>query len=126
VPRRSPDGKFFYYLRSRSTGGLRRIPVDGGSEEDVLPSVRDRNWVVTAEGIYLFEMESGATGRYGVNQPADLLFYSFRTKRLTSMGFRTPRRIGNNGIAVSPDGRYLVFPQLDEVGSDIMLVEHLR
>ena len=35
-PRLAPDGKYFYYLKTRSTGELRRIPVDGGREEDVL------------------------------------------------------------------------------------------
>ncbi len=126
APRLSPDGKFFYYLRSRAAGGLRRIPVDGGREEDLIPSVRDRDWVVTSDGIYVFQMKSGATGLWGTNQPADLLFYDFRSKRLNKTDFTTPRRIGNNGLAVSPDGKLLVFPQLDEFGSDIMLVEHFR
>ena len=126
APRLSPDGKYFYYLRSRALGGLRRIPVDGGPEEDVVPSVRDRNWAVTADGVYTFQMRSGGTGLYGINQPAELLFYDFRSKRLKKTGFTTPRRIGNNGAAVTPDGRQLVFPQYDELGSNIMLVEHFR
>jgi Tol biopolymer transport system component len=126
APKLSPDGKFFYYLRSRAAGGLRRIPASGGAEEELIPSVRDRNWTVTAGGIYVFQMESGATGFYGTNRLAELLFYDFRTKRLNKTGFTTARRIGNNGIAVSPDGKYLVFPQLDEFGSNINIVEHFR
>jgi hypothetical protein len=126
VPKLSPDGKYFYYLRSRAAGGLRRMPIDGSREEDVLPSVRDRNWVVSEKGIYIFQMGVGATGLYGINQPAELLFYDLRSKRLSKTGFTTPRRIGNNGIAISPDGKHLVYPQLDELGSDIMLVEHFR
>jgi Tol biopolymer transport system component len=126
APRLSPDGKYFYYLKSRAAGGLRRIPVDGGREEDVAPTVKDRNWVVTRDGVYVFQMASGSTGFLGINQPADLLFYSFRTKQLVKTGFRTPRRIGNNGVAISPDGTRLIFPQLDEFGSHIMVVEHFR
>jgi dipeptidyl aminopeptidase/acylaminoacyl peptidase len=125
-PRLSADGKFFYYLRSRATGGLRRIPVQGGREEDVVPSVRDRNWLLTPEGLYIFQMGAGATGLYGVNHPAELLFYDFQSRRLKPTGFTTPRRIGNNGLALSLDGKRLVFPQLDEAGSNIMLVEHFR
>ena len=68
APRLSPDGKYFYYLKSRANGELRRIPVSGGAEEVVIPSVRDRNWVVT-EGIYLFQMGSGATGLSGSTSP---------------------------------------------------------
>jgi dipeptidyl aminopeptidase/acylaminoacyl peptidase len=126
APRLSPDGKYFYYLRSRAAGGLRRIPVDGGAEEDLVTSVRDRNWVVTPDGVYIFQMRSGATGLYGINQPAELLFYDLRTRRLTNTNFTTPRPIGNNGIAVTPDGKHLVYPQLDELGSSIMLAEHFR
>jgi TolB protein len=125
-PKLSPDGKHFYYLKSRATGELRRIPVNGGREEDVIPTVTDRNWIVTNDGVYVFRMASGATGLYGTNQPAELLFYSLRTKQLAKTGFRTPRRLGNNGAAISPDGTRLIFPQLDELGSDIMLVEHFR
>ena len=88
--------------------------------------MRDRSWVVTPEGIYVFQMGSGGTGLYGINQPAELLFYDFKNKRLSKTGFTTPRRIGNNGIAVSPDGKRLVFPQYDELGSNLMLVEHFR
>jgi hypothetical protein len=54
------------------------------------------------------------------------LFYDFRSKHIKNTGFRTPRRVGNNGIGISPDGKYLIYPQLDELGSDIMLVEHFR
>jgi Tol biopolymer transport system component len=126
APRLSPDGKYFYYLKSRANGELRRIPADGGVEEVVIPSVRDRNWVVTADGIYVFHMGSGATGLYGINQPAQLLFFDFKTGRMNPTGFTTPRRIGNNGIAVTPDGRRLVFPQFDDLGSNLMLVEHFR
>jgi serine/threonine protein kinase/Tol biopolymer transport system component len=126
APRLSPDRRFFYYLRSRAGGGLRRIPAGGGAEEELLPSVGDRNWAVAADGIYVFHMGFGATGFYGTNEPAELLFYDLRSMRLNKTGFTTPRRIGNNGIAVSPDGKRLVFPQLDEFRSNINLVEHFR
>jgi serine/threonine protein kinase len=126
APRLSPDGKFFFYLRSRATGGLRRIPVEGGREEELVASVRDRNWAVASDGVYIFQMSAGATGLYGQNQPAELLFYDLRTRRLNKTGFASPRDIGNNGIAISPDGKRLVFPQLDDAGSTIMIVEHFR
>jgi Tol biopolymer transport system component len=126
APKLSPDGKYFYYLKSRSAGGLRRIPVEGGKEEDVIPEVRDRNWTFAERGVYFFQMKSGSTGLYGTNQPAELLFYDFRSKRASKTGFTTPRRIGNNGITISPDGKFLAYPQLDEFGSHIMMAENFR
>jgi hypothetical protein len=71
-------------------------------------------------------MRAGATGLYGVNQPAELLFYDLQTRRLNNTGFTSPRPIGNNGIAVSPDRRHLLFPQLDASRSSIMIVEHFH
>jgi dipeptidyl aminopeptidase/acylaminoacyl peptidase len=123
APRLSLEGRYFHYLRSRATGGLRRIPVAGGPEEDLLTSITERNWVVTGEGIYFFQTESGPEASY---QRGELHFYDFRSKRLRHTGFVTPRRIGYSGMAFSPDGKYLVYPQLDELGSEIMLVEHFR
>jgi hypothetical protein len=81
---------------------------------------------VARDGVYIFHSSAGATGLYGINQPAALLFYDLKTGRLSETGFTTPRRVGNNGIAVSPDGQRLLFPQLDEAGRSIMIVEHFR
>jgi hypothetical protein len=126
APRLSPDGKYFHYLRSRATGGLRRIPVGGGTEEDLLASILDRTWVATADGIHFFQPEPGATAADGSRQRGELLFYDVRSKRVRKTGFITPRRLGYSGMTISPDGKYLVYPQLDELGSEIMLVEHFR
>ena len=126
APKLSLDGKFFYYLRSRAAGVLRRIPVEGGREEDVLASVRDRNWVETAQGLYIFQMKSGASGLYATNQPAELRFWDSQSKTLKATGFTTPNRMGNNGVAITPDGKYIVYPQLDELASYVMLVDHFH
>ena len=52
-----PDGKVYYSTRGgeeerNGMGGLRRVPVDGGEETDVLPSVTFYNFAVVREGIY--------------------------------------------------------------------------
>ena len=125
APKLSPDGKYFYYLKTRSGGILRRIPVAGGKEEDVIPTVRDRNWVVVESGVYVFQMTSGATGLYGTNRPAELCsrFAHQKAKQDRFHDAAQDRQQRDSGIS---DQKHLAFPQLDELGSDIMLVENFR
>ena len=47
-------------------GGLWRIPVDGGEESQVLPSVTFLNFAITNEGIY-FIPRLDAEGRYSIH-----------------------------------------------------------
>jgi hypothetical protein len=37
-----------------------------------------------------------------------------------------PLQAWNSGLAVSPDGQWVLYPQIDQSGSDIMLVENFR
>jgi WD40 repeat protein len=121
APKVSDDDKaHIYYFQSRAEGRLRRIPVDGGPEEEVFPAIIDRSWVVTGGGVYFFRrQESGV-------QRGELLFFDFRSKQLRNTGFVTARRMGYSGMTLAPDGKRLVYPQLDELGSDIVLVDHFR
>jgi Tol biopolymer transport system component len=120
APRVSDDKKHFYYFQSRAAGRLRRIPVGGGPEEEVLTSVIDRSWAVTDGGVYFFRRQTSGIQR------GELLFYDFRSKQLRTTGFVTPRRMGYSGMTLSLDQKILVYPQLDELGSDIMVVDRFR
>ena len=115
----SPDGKWLYF----STGGmagpsaLRRVPVQGGVAEVVLPEVAGRNWVVTETGVWF--LSPGARPQYL------LQFYDLSTKSTRTI-YRTARQV-YAGFAVSPDQRRVLFTQLDgEGGADIMLGENFR
>ena len=51
-------------------------------------------------------------------------FYEFATRKIQKL--LTIERPVHLAIAVSPDGRTILYTQLDEAGSDLMLVENFR
>ncbi len=116
------DGKFFYYAKGRDLPGIWRIPVEGGEEAPVLDHHQAglwRSWAVVEQGIYFITAETPA-------RPL-IEFFGFVTGRVTQVAtLERPIPRGIAGISVSPDGRWLLYTQLDQRGSDIMLMENFR
>ena len=56
-----------------------------------------------------------------------IAFYSFAGAEVNEV-FRTEKEVptGFLGLSVSPDGKWLLYTQGDQFGSDIMLVENFR
>lgn len=115
-------GKFFYYAKGRNLPGIWRIPVAGGEEAPVLDHHQAglwRSWAVVERGIYFITAETP-------NRPS-IEFFSFATDRVTQVAtLESPIPRGIPGISVSPDGRWLLYTQLDQSGSDILLMENFR
>jgi hypothetical protein len=76
------------------------------------------DWLVTASGIYFLDGDPPQPGIHFLD------FASARTKRVADVPGRAETWGG--GLALSPDGRTLLFSQIDEVASDIMLIEGFR
>ena len=115
------DGKSLYYTKGRALPGLWRMPTAGGKEEFVTGHHQAglwRYWRVTEQGIYFATATSAG---------ALLEFYSFATKQVSEVT-RLTRGAERYlpGLAVSPDGRSLLYCQMDRSGSDIMMVENFR
>ena len=89
------------------------MPVGGGPEEKLIDSLYRTNFSATSQGIY-YMTAAKADGT------AELHFYSFANK---SDKLILPIGIPEYGLDVSPDGRYLVYAQLDNPASDLMLIE---
>jgi Tol biopolymer transport system component len=95
-----------------------RAQVDGSQETKVLDSVHSEGqWAVVKEGIYFFRTPDK-------RGHSDLCFYEFATGRTRKI--LTIQRPVDNHIAASPDGRTILYPQSDESGSVLMLVENFR
>ena len=114
----SLDGKSVYYTKGAPEHrAFVEIPVIGGEESQVLPSVVWRAFSLVNEGIY-FIPEPGADGKSSVQ------FLSFGTGKVKTVA-PIPSR-PSRGLTASPDRRYLLYTQCDEAGSDLMLVENFR
>ena len=56
-----------------------------------------------------------------------LKFLDLASQRITDLAtLEKPVETTERGICVSPDGRHLLFTQMDRGGSDIMLIENFR
>ena len=119
APRESPDGKFLYYMKGWPDAvSVWRASVDGNQEAKVLDSVHSEGqWSVGKEGIYFFRTPD----KMG---HSDLCFYEFASGQIRKV--LTIQRPVDNHIAVSPDGGTILYPQSDESGSVLMLVENFR
>jgi len=122
-PHPSPDGRRVYYAHDSDRSEIWSASVDGGDEQRVsgVPPRSTKwqtDWQVSASGIYFLE---GDLPRPGIHF---LDFASGRTKRVADILGR-PETWGG-GLALSPDGRSLLFSQIDEIASDIMLIERFR
>jgi Tol biopolymer transport system component/tRNA A-37 threonylcarbamoyl transferase component Bud32 len=115
----SPDGKTLYYTKSLEDNSLWNVLVDGGEETPVLPRLALGlwgYWSVTTEGIYYYNAATKS-----------IELFSFATHRITQIA--KPEKAPTpdyQGLAISPDGRSILFAQVDEETSKIMLAENLR
>jgi len=80
-----------------------------------MPKVSDQyQWAVSAEGIYFSRQDDSRS----------ISFYDFATKHTRNL-FRVDKDL-DAGMSVSPDGRYMLFSQVDESNAGIMLVNNFR
>ena len=93
-------------------------------------SNRTSNFAVAREGLY-FESAAPEKGRYQallsipVTRPQGFIDYlSFATGKVTRI--LTLDRFAGQGFDLSPDGRTLLFCQVDSHTEDLMLIENFR
>jgi Tol biopolymer transport system component/DNA-binding winged helix-turn-helix (wHTH) protein len=118
----SNDGQFVYYSKGQKVDGLWRVAVNGGGEVQVLDFPKAGfwgYWALVKTGIYFVNTNA-------VPQPA-LQFLSFASRSVVPVATLDRKPVPYEpGIAVSPDGRWILYTQEDHRSSDIMLVENFR
>ena len=127
IPFESPDGHL-YFLKGGVldlVSSLWRISSDG-VETRVLDSVYAMNYSVVKDGVYfvlapraafpIWAHPSDRPGQFAIH------FFSFssgKTSQLASIAKSVAY-----GFSVSPDERWILYPQIDHQGSDLMLVKN--
>ncbi len=119
VPGIAPGGADLFYLRVPGPGEnhLYRVPLTGGEEEKVLDFVDAYSLAQTGVAFKYY--------RPGLNPVGPFLeFFDFatgKTERLPD----APKPL-RYGVAISPDGRSLLYSQSDYEITELMLVEDFR
>ena len=116
----SLDGKFLYYTKGATVSGIWRIPTAGSEETEVIGSLEAGYWgywALVKNGFYYLETTGKPT----------IAFFDFTTRRTTKV-FELENRPAREatGMAVSPDGRTILYTQLDALSRDVVLVENFR
>jgi hypothetical protein len=112
----SRDGKRIWFEKP-GPGGFWSMPLDGGEETQLLKSVGFLNTAVNDRGIYFVPKCDG------IRCPS-IEFFSFASRLVKPV-----MNAGNTlteGLSISPDRRFLLYAQVDQSDSDLMLIEKFR
>ena len=125
MPMESTDGKVLYYVKTNPSadpsapGTLWAMPVAGGEEHLVTSQQIHLHWAVAPNGIYFTDPET--------KPHATLKFLDVRTGRISTIATLEGELSGNGqSLAVSPDGRSILYSQQDGISAELMVVENFR
>jgi Tol biopolymer transport system component len=118
TPLASADGQYVYFFRHTK---LWRMMPDGSLPEEIkgMPelSFQGIEWFPAKAGIYFMSHENGK---------ATIKLYNTRTQKISpvfTLERSTPYWVG--AMPVSPDGKWMLFPQVDGHSSNLMMVENM-
>jgi len=116
-PLESPDGQYVYFVRDKR---LWRVRTDGSAEQVVrgMPELNylGDEWFPSGSGIY-FMSHSG--------DKAAIEFFDLSTEKVRRIhDLEEPLPLWIGGMPVSSDGKWLLFPQVDQQSSNLMLIEN--
>jgi Tol biopolymer transport system component len=112
------DGRRIYFINRYPFGSLWRMPSDGGGETLVLDKrIHSDKWTLWQDRIVYVDEPPREEHRLVMFDPE-----TGRTTHLGSIG-KVPSA---PGLAVSPDGKWILNAQTDQVSGDIMMVQNLK
>jgi hypothetical protein len=119
VAQESFNGEAVYFTISTAYPVIKKVslPVLPGTAFEVegLPRLRSGwGWTLSPGGIYFLP---------GV-APRSVRYFDFATRKVRTL-FEIDKDFGS-GLSVSPEGRWILYAQVNEVNSDIMLVDQFH
>ncbi|MGA8232744.1 MAG: winged helix-turn-helix domain-containing protein [Candidatus Acidiferrales bacterium] len=119
VPIESADEKALYFPRRNGDANIVMLALDrpGATPQEVsgMPKIfNEYQWALVHDGIYFTPQDS----------PRSICFFDFATRKTREI-FKADKDLAE-GMSVSPDGRYVLYSQIDESNADIMLINNFR
>jgi hypothetical protein len=114
-PEESADGEYLYAASREVNLQLEKLALKdmkSGVQAEAMPLVFQWTlWHLTQNGIYFVPKEA----------PRTMRFFEFTTHKVKDV-FTLDKDFAD-GISISPDGRYMLYSQVDEVNADIMVMD---
>ena len=111
VSSESPDGKWLYFAGEGEDSSLWKMPTGGGEVTEVVPSITNWNFVVMDDGVYFMT---------GTGHGFAIEFLNFSTGKTDVIA---PVENGYFGFSVSPDRKWILYSQILQVSSELVLAE---
>lgn len=109
-----------YFQSYHDKAGIWQVFPEKDSIHLVIPNIEPAdwcNWVVSENGIFFIQRMEGRNKDF-------IAYYNFETKETTNVyhpTFRIPNK--DLSLAISPDGKTLLFGQVENTGCDLMLID---
>jgi Tol biopolymer transport system component/DNA-binding winged helix-turn-helix (wHTH) protein len=114
----SADGKSLLFQFKDDDSPLMALALTGGGTRQLVACVRGSAFGAGPQGVYYVPCKPEADPTVHVLDP-----YTGRDRRLGTLESLTRRPLG---LAVSPDGKSIVYPRLMNENRDLMLIENFR
>ncbi len=118
IAHETSDGRWIYFTDRFPFGSLWRMPAEGGDETLVLDTqIQASKWALWQDRIIYMDERPGPEHQVVMLDPK-----TRRSTRLASLG-KVPSGFG---LAVSPDGAWILYTQDDQVIGDILMLERFQ
>jgi Tol biopolymer transport system component/DNA-binding winged helix-turn-helix (wHTH) protein len=118
-PQESLDGRTVYFVSLSVHSKLKRVDLSAhpGTESEVEGFPRLQSallWTLTPSGIYFVPDK----------EPKSVSYFDFASNQVRPI-FEADKDL-DGALSISPDGRWILYSQVGDLNSDIMLVDHFH